>query len=63
MDYVKNQIQRADGRCSPVGSSTRKKYELYTEPEPAPVGQEKEPPEEVKPDEPRSGGRKRQIKR
>ena len=37
------------------------KYELYTEP--APVGQEKEPPEEVKGNASRSGGRKRQVKR
>ena len=39
------------------------KYELYTEPEPAPAPKEAEPPEEVKRDEPRSGGRKRQVKR
>ena len=37
------------------------KHDLYTEPEAAP--EEAEPPEEVKPDEPRSGGRKRQVKR
>lgn len=39
------------------------KHELYTEPEPVPVAEEAEPPEEVKRDEPRSGGRKRQVKR
>jgi len=37
------------------------KHELYAEPEP--VAEETEPPEEVKRDEPRSGGRERQIKR
>ena len=37
------------------------KHELYAEPEP--VAEETEPPEEVTRDEPRSGGRKRQIKR
>lgn len=37
------------------------KHELYTEP--VPVAEEAEPPEEVKQDEPRSGGRKRQAKR
>ena len=35
--------------------------EVYTEPEP--VVEEAEPPEEVKQDEPRSGGRKLQVKR
>ena len=37
------------------------RYELYTEPEP--VAEETEPPEEVTRDEPRSGGRERQVKR
>ncbi len=37
------------------------KHEVYTEPEP--VVEEAEPPKEVKQDEPRSGGRKRQVKR
>lgn len=39
------------------------KHELYTEPEPAPAPKEAEPPEEVNTDAPRSGGRKRTVKR
>lgn len=39
------------------------KYELYTEPGPAPAPKEAEPPEEVKGNASRSGGRKRAGKR
>jgi len=62
MDYVKIKFK---GGWALLAASEfdATKYELYTEPEPAPVGQEKEPPEEVKGNASRSGGRKRQIKR
>lgn len=66
MDYVKIKFK---GGWALLAASEfdAKKYELYTEPEPepapAPAPKEAEPPEEVKPDEPRSGGRKRQVKR
>jgi len=62
VDYVKIKFK---GGWALLAASEfdAKKHELYAEPEPAPVGQEKEPPEEVTRDEPRSGGRKRQVKR
>lgn len=62
MDYVKIKFK---GGWALLAASEfdATKYELYTEPEPAPAPKEVEPPEEVKQDEPRSGGRKRQIKR
>ena len=62
MDYVKIKFK---GGWALLAASEfdATKYELYTEPEPAPAPKEAEPPEEVKQDEPRSGGRKRQIKR
>ena len=62
VDYVKIKFKGGWALLA-RGEFDATKYELYTEPEPAPVGQEKEPPEEVKRDEPRSGGRKRQVKR
>ncbi len=62
MDYVKIKFK---GGWALLAASEfdATKYELYTEPEPVPAPKEAEPPEEVKQDEPRSGGRKRQIKR
>ena len=62
MDYVKIKFK---GGWALLAASEfdATKYELYTEPEPAPVEQEKEPPEEVKGNASRSGGRKRQVKR
>ena len=62
MDYVKIKFK---GGWALLAASEfdATKYELYTEPEPAPAPKEAEPPEEVKQDEPRSGGRERQIKR
>lgn len=62
MDYVKIKFK---GGWALLAASEfdATKYELYTEPEPAPAPKEAEPPEEVKQDEPRSGGRKRQVKR
>lgn len=62
MDYVKIKFK---GGWALLAASEfdATKYELYTEPEPAPAPKEAEPPEEVTRDEPRSGGRKRQVKR
>lgn len=62
MDYVKIKFKGGWALLA-RGEFDATKYELYTEPEPAPAPKEAEPPEEVKQDEPRSGGRKRQIKR
>lgn len=60
MDYVKIKFK---GGWALLAASEfdAKKHELYTEPEP--VTEEAEPPEEVKQDEPSSGGRKRTAKR
>ncbi|MDD3030741.1 MAG: hypothetical protein PHS57_10790 [Alphaproteobacteria bacterium] len=60
MDYVKIKFKGGWALLA-RGEFDAKKHELYTEP--VPVTEEAEPPEEVKLDEPRSGGRKRQIKR
>ena len=62
VDYVKIKFKGGWALLA-RGEFDATKYELYTEPAPVPVGQEKDPPEEVKQDEHRSGGRKRQIKR
>ena len=60
MDYVKIKFK---GGWALLAASEfdGAKHELYTEPEP--VTEEKKLPEEVKQDEPRSGGRKRAAKR
>ena len=60
MDYVKIKFK---GGWALLAASEfdGTKHDLYTEPAPAP--KEAEPPEEVKQDEPRSGGRKRTVKR
>lgn len=60
MDYVKIKFKGGWALLA-RGEFDATKHELYTEPETAP--EEAEPPEEVKPDEPSSGGRKRQAKR
>ena len=60
MDYVKIKFKGGWALLA-RGEFDAAKYELYTEPEAA--LEEAEPPEEVKQDEPRSGGRKRQVKR
>lgn len=60
MDYVKIKFKGGWALLA-RGEFDATKHELYTEPEP--VVEETEPPEEVKPNEPRSGGRKRQVKR
>ncbi len=60
MDYVKIKFKGGWALLA-RGEFDATKYELYAEPAPAP--KEAEPPEEVKRDEPRSGGRKRQVKR
>ena len=62
VDYVKIKFKGGWALLA-RGEFDATKYELYTEPEPAPAPKEAEPPEEVKRDEPRSGGRKRQVKR
>lgn len=60
MDYVKIKFKGGWALLA-RGEFDATKHELYTEPET--VAEETEPPEEVKRDEPRSGGRKRQVKR
>lgn len=60
MDYVKIKFKGGWALLA-RGEFDATKHELYTEPEP--VAEESNPPEEVKQDEPRSGGRKRQVKR
>ena len=60
VDYVKIKFKGGWALLA-RGEFDAAKYELYMEPEP--VVEEAEPPEEVKLDEPRSGGRKRQVKR
>lgn len=62
MDYVKIKFKGGWALLA-RGEFDATKHELYTEPEPAPAPKEAEPPEEVKQDEPRSGGRKQQVKR
>ena len=59
MDYVKIKFKGGWALLA-RGEFDATKHELYAEPEAAP--EEAEPPEEVKQDEPRSGGRKRQVK-
>ncbi|OPZ31641.1 MAG: hypothetical protein BWY99_02886 [Synergistetes bacterium ADurb.BinA166] len=64
VDYVKIKFKGGWALLA-RGEFDATKYELYTEPEPAPAPapKEAEPPEEVTRDEPRSGGRKRTVKR
>ena len=60
MDYVKIKFKGGWALLA-RGEFDAAKYELYTEPEAAP--EEAEPPEGVKQNEPRSGGRERTVKR
>ena len=60
MDYVKIKFKGGWALLA-RGEFNARKHEVYSEP--SPPEEREAPPEEVKQDEPRSGGRKRQVKR